>query len=311
MTDRLLPAICEKHFPSASPPCNLSRPQTGKFNQTIFFSLDGRDLVLRMAPPPDSGFLFYEKEMMAQEPRIHTLVREKTGIPVPEILVYDNTRDVAPQPFLVMERLPGIPLTAAVNADTELVFARIGGFLSELHENVAGEQFGYVGAHQPMKPAGTWPEAFGVMWHRLIDDIAACGGYKPEQEKLMRESFERDRKVFDHPVRASLLHMDIWHQNILVNASGNVTGILDWDRALWGDPEIEFAVLDYCGISTPGFWQGYGCERDTSPEANLRGIYYYLYELQKYIVIRTLRGGDPINAQGYALEAIRTMRKLQ
>ena len=244
----ILPAIREKHFPETGKPQDLSRPRTGKFNQTLCFTLDGRDLVLRMAPPPESGLLFYEKNMMAQEPRIHQLVRAKTSIPVPEILVYDDACDVAPRPFMVMERLPGTPLTATVKVDTEQVFAQVGGFLRELHENIIGEKFGYTGAHHPMEPADSWPQAFGIMWHSLIDDIVACGGYKPEQEKLMRESFQRDRKVFDRPVRPSLLHMDIWHQNILVDASGNVTGILDWDRALWGDPEIEFAVLDYCGV---------------------------------------------------------------
>lgn len=41
--------------------------------------------------------------------------------------------------------------------------------------------------------------------------------------------------------------------NILIDNQGSVTGIVDFDRALWGDVEIEFAVLDYCGISEPAF----------------------------------------------------------
>jgi len=57
-------------------------------------------------------------------------------------------------------------------------------------------------------------------------------------------------------VPASLLHLDAWAQNILVDEAGNVTGLVDLDRALWGDPGIEFAVLDYCGISEPVFWRG-------------------------------------------------------
>ncbi len=47
--------------------------------------------------------------------------------------------------------------------------------------------------------------------------------------------------------------MDVWAQNILVDSMGNVSGLVDFDRALWGDPEIEFAVLNYCGISEPAF----------------------------------------------------------
>ena len=36
---------------------------------------------------------------------------------------------------------------------------------------------------------------------------------------------------------------------------------LDEMAATLDDPEIEFAVLDYCGVSTPAFWRGFGAER--------------------------------------------------
>ena len=93
--------------------------------------------------------------------------------------------------------------------------------------------------------------------------------------------------------------MDIWSQNILVDSAGNVTGLVDFDRALWGDVEIEFAVLDYCGISEPVFWEGYGAERDTSPPALIRRQFYLLYEVQKYMPIAIWRGNDAARAMGY------------
>jgi len=76
-------------------------------------------------------------------------------------------------------------------------------------------------------------------------------------------------------------------------------GLLDWDRALWGDPEIEFAVLDYCSISEAPFRGGYGCARDTSAEAHVRNVVYLLCEMQKYIVIRHGRSHDPAGARAY------------
>jgi fructosamine-3-kinase len=93
--------------------------------------------------------------------------------------------------------------------------------------------------------------------------------------------------------------MDVWSQNILVDAAGTVTGLVDWDRALWGDPEIEFAVLDYCGVSVPEFWEGYGQRRETSASARIRQVFYLLYEIQKYIVIRHWRSRDPHAAARY------------
>jgi fructosamine-3-kinase len=89
-----------------------------------------------------------------------------------------------------------------------------------------------------------------------------------------------------------------------------LTGLLDWDRAPWGDPEIEFAVLDYCGISEPAFWEGYGAERDRSPEAEVRRVFYLLYELQKYIFIRRVRRNRPDQAEQYRRRSLDLARQL-
>ena len=125
----------------------------------------------------------------------------------------------------------------------------------------------------------------------MIEDCAAVGHYDAGEMRPMRGLLDRRMDLFDRPAPASLLHVDVWHENILVDGHGRPTGLIGWDRALWGDPEIEFAVLDYCGISAPAFRQGYGRPRDLSPTARVRRVFYLLYEMQKYIVIRQGRGG--------------------
>ena len=169
---------------------------------------------------------------------------------------------------------------------------------AQLHALIAddclGEHaYGYLGAHQPMPPQPSWEAGFRVMWNLLLDDVVASGCYTPPESDRLRELYQRHQHHFQHPVEPRLLQMDVWAQNILVDEAGNVTGVVDLDRALWGDPEIEFAVLDYCGISEPAFWRGYGQARDTSPSAEIRRRFYLLYEVQKYMPIRVWRRGDP------------------
>jgi hypothetical protein len=122
-------------------------------------------------------------------------------------------------------------------------------------------------------------DARTVMWNKLLDDIQRCGGYKTDEADFMRRLLDQHGHVFSHQVAPSSLHMDVWAQNILADDMGNLTGLLDWDRALWGDPEIEFAVLDYCGISEPAFWEGCGAARERSRESDVRRVFYLLYEL--------------------------------
>ena len=298
-----LEACVRRHLPEADGAVTLERIRTGKFNTSYFVRAGGEDLVLRIAPPSDAVFCFYERDMMKQEPGIHRLLREKTTVPVARVLALDESHETIDRDYLLMERLPGTALSDGPACDPDRVLEEVGRCLAEVHALTA-EAYGYLGEHRPMEPQPTWAEAFRVMWGRLIDDIAATGHYDAAEAKRLVGLLDAHRAAFDRPVEASLLHMDIWSQNLLVDGEGRLSGIVDWDRALWGDPEIEFAVLDYCGISRPAFWRGYGRRRDTSRDARVRGVFYFLYELQKYIVIRHGRSGDPAAARRYKREVM-------
>jgi aminoglycoside phosphotransferase (APT) family kinase protein len=307
----LLAQLVATHLPASAGKLTFEPIRTGKHNTSYYVAGAGDDLVLRISPPDDAGYLFYERRMMAQEPQLHTLLRAETSVPVAEIFDYDDSRTLLDRDYLLMERLPGQPLTDAPLAGEQLekVFEQVGRYLRQMHALTA-DRYGYLGAHHPMPPQPTWVKAFTVMWNKLLDDIVACGGYTTEEADALRRLLDVYRPHFDRPVAASLLHMDVWSQNILVDKAGRVTGLVDLDRALWGDPEIEFAVLDYCGISKPGFWQGYGLPRDTSYSAQIRARFYLLYELQKYIVIRIWRRNDPAEALQYKRQSFALVRPL-
>jgi fructosamine-3-kinase len=257
-----------------------------------------RRLVLRVAPPRDSVFVFYERDMMRQEPPLHALLLENTTVPVAPVVAYDDSHAHVPRDFLLLERLPGMPLAEAPWADHETVMGQIGAQLAQVH-GLTAETYGYIGAHRPMEAQTNWGDAWAIMWRKLVEDVTGVGYYDGgERDGLLRLA-EQHHGLFDRGVPAHLLHMDVWAQNILVNEDCRVTALLDWDRALWGDREIEFAVLDYCGISTPAFWEGYGERRDDSREARVRNVFYVLYEMQKYIVIRAGRHEDHAGARGH------------
>ncbi len=297
-----LEACVRRHVPSADA-VRLERIRTGKFNTSYFVEADGRSCVLRVAPPQDAVFLFYERRMMHQEPDLHRLLRAETDVPVAEIVAFDTSRADLDRDYLLMERLPGRALSDAPGTDTARTLRQTGAALAQAHALTA-DRYGYLGAHRPMEPRATWVEAFRVMWDKLLADVVGVGFYTEGQAAALAALLERHLDRFDYDQPARLLHMDVWAQNLLVDGRGNLTGLVDWDRALWGDPEIEFAVLDYCGVSEPPFWAGYGRERDPSPAAQVRRHFYLLYELQKYIVIRAGRGGDPAAAEGYARQAL-------
>jgi fructosamine-3-kinase len=285
---------------------------TGKHNASYWVHYADRRFVLRFAPPDDVGFLFYEQRMMRQEPALHALIRARTAIPVAEVIAHDFSRTRIDRDWLLLAALPGTPISdvAGITA-SQLARAhnQVGAHLRALHNLTAPtclgiDAFGYLGAHYPMDPQPTWAGAFRVMWNRLLDDVEACGCYSREEAQALRDLLDRHHAHFARPVTSSLLHMDVWSQNILVDESGAVTGLVDFDRALWGDVEIEFAVLDYCGISEPAFWEGYGAPRDFSPAALVRRQFYLLYEVQKYMPIEVWRRKNMPRALDYKRQSL-------
>ncbi|MBW4560905.1 MAG: aminoglycoside phosphotransferase family protein [Mojavia pulchra JT2-VF2] len=280
---------------------------TGKHNSSFWVFAPQKRYVLRVAPRDSTGLLFYERRMMRQEPSLHELIRSRTTIPVAQIIAADFSRVHLDQDYLLMTALEGVPLSDAPSLSCDQhdqTLYQVGSYLRQLHELTAPdclgiEAYGYIGLHHPMEPQPTWAEAFRVMWNLLLDDVVASGCYTLSDRQLMSNLLEQHIAHFDYTQSPRLLHMDVWSQNILVDPAGNVTGLVDFDRALWGDPEIEFAVLDYCGISEPAFWKGYGRERDQSTSAVIRQRFYLLYEVQKYIAIAVWRRRDELRALSF------------
>lgn len=290
-------------------PASLSfRPvTTGKHNASFWVTGNKGKFVLRIAPADDAGFLFYERLMMRQEPALHNFIRARTEIPIAEIVGYNFDRTLIDRDFMLMVALPGQPISDIPNLTEDqfnAAMAQVGQHLRQLHRLTAPDclnkaEYGYIGQHHPMTPQTTWVDAFTKMWHKLLDDVVACGAYSIEEGQTMRNLLEIHLAQFERPVPSALLHMDVWSQNILVDEKGNVTGLVDFDRALWGDVEIEFAVLDYCGISVSAFWEGYGIARDESASALIRRQFYLLYEIQKYMPIEVWRRNNMGKAQTY------------
>jgi len=290
----------------------------GKFSQTFSARnpADGSEYVLRVAPPDSMLQLFYEYRMMRQEPALHERLLGETHVPVPPILAHDFSRNRVDRDYLIMPMLPGVPLSRAAlsNEARHRALHEWGGYIAQLHSLTdPGNRFGYLGEHHCMEPQPSWREAFRDMFERELQDIVKCGVYDEQTASWALDLLDRHSSVFDSCSTSRLLHGDIWITNLLVKADGAVTGVLDFDRACWGDVEWDLAIADYCGVTRSAFWEGYGREvRRESGDAAVRRLFYLVYEHQKYIVISmSERRNDPPGARRYAAESVGMLRELE
>ncbi|MBD3308021.1 phosphotransferase [candidate division KSB3 bacterium] len=201
-----LTACIRRHLGDTGEPISFTPIPTGKFNTSYYVQTAGQDLILRIAPPQDAVFVFYEKDMMKQEPGIHRLLLEQTHVPVARILAFDESHAVLDHDFLIMERLPGHPLSEAMFVDESTVLQQVGDALAQTHR-ITADQYGYLGAHAPMPPQATWNEAFWMMWRTLIEDVAGVDYYTSEECQQLLSLLEAHLPLFDRDVPSSLLHM--------------------------------------------------------------------------------------------------------
>jgi len=115
----ILTALILAHIETDPASVCLTPITTGKHNRSYRVACDAGRFVLRIAPPDDAGarvrtgFLFYERLMMRQEPAMHALIRAKTTIPVAAVVAHDFSRARIDRDYLLMTVLPGTPLSDA------------------------------------------------------------------------------------------------------------------------------------------------------------------------------------------------------
>ncbi|MEU4219096.1 aminoglycoside phosphotransferase family protein [Actinoplanes sp. NPDC026623] len=185
---------------------------------------DGRNVVVKVGPPPSARLLRYERGLIEAEASYFRMVRSGApGVPVPEVL------HVA-EDWIVTTLLPGTTLTGV--ADGTAVREQLGTAIAGLHR-LTGPHFGYAGD----RPSGTgWPATFGAILDALLADAA---DWKVPLPAGIGDLAARHASNLATVTRPALLHFDLWDGNVLTEG-GRLSGLVDGERFLWGDPLLDF-----------------------------------------------------------------------
>jgi aminoglycoside phosphotransferase (APT) family kinase protein len=93
-----------------------------------------------------------------------------------------------------------------------------------------------------------------------LDDVLADGAALdiplPMPYSALRQRLRTWSHVLTDVTTPRLVHWDLWDGNIFIDpASKQITGIIDFERALWGDPLMEFQFRTLA--APPDFAAGY------------------------------------------------------
>jgi aminoglycoside phosphotransferase (APT) family kinase protein len=197
---------------------------------------------------------------------------------IPKVLLTDFThqligRDYMFQSVVEGERWADIEnkLTPAENLE---LWCQCGTLVKQIHITT-GEWFGYPypGFHSK------WSDVILERFSHISQSMEAYQVKIPAFEAISKIAFHQ-APVFDEIVLPRLLHGDLWTFNLLVTrgeSGPQITGVMDTDRAWWGDPMADWIMFlfhvrredpDWLDRIT-AFFNGYGTldTGPTTPEA--------------------------------------------
>jgi Ser/Thr protein kinase RdoA (MazF antagonist) len=177
---------------------------------------------------------------------------------------------------------------AEVHRELGAVAARLAG--------VTGPRFGY-----PRRDGRTgsprWSTSFLAMVDDVLADGVALGTALPAPAEDIARLAHAHARLLDEVTTPSLVHFDLWDGNVFVRPDGagwRVEGLIDGERAFYGDPIAELVSLALLRdpADVPGLLPGF-LGRDLTAAERTR---WRLYSLYLYLIMLTegvTRGHDP------------------
>lgn len=238
---RAVLAAAGRTFPAATRVAALTG---GTFNAVhLITPPEGVPLVLKIAPDPRVPAMTYETSLLATEAAFHRAAARVA--PVPEVLALH--RAPGEREWLLLEAMPGEnwhrigpeldPTTGAA------LRYRLGEVAAALH-GVVGPGFGY----PQFGLVPDWFTAFRAMLTAVLDDAVRFGVSLPWPVERLRGLADGSRRALEAVDSPVLVHFDLWPGNVLVDPRRRrISGIVDGERAMWGDPLAEMASLTLFG----------------------------------------------------------------
>lgn len=273
LTEAEWSAIAQKAFGQAA--IAAVELTDGWANAAYLVTLEGgKQVIVKVAPPAGTKLMSYEQGLMTAEVEVLQLVKKAGTVPVPAVYAHDVSESIVDCEYFIMEKLEGEPYNKVKGSLTEEQHKRIDyelGVYNRQLNDIRGDRFGLYAAAEGS--VITWRETFMNLLLGVLADGEREGVILPADYAAVRKEASRRAVALDEIVEPRLIHWDLWDGNVFIK-DGKVSGIIDFERALWGDPLMEH-YFSHFNLS-PGFLEGYGI-KELSPAQLRRRALYDLY----------------------------------
>ncbi len=269
--------MCRRVLGDGIEVCSAVELVLGTYNST--FRVDfasGPSVVLRVAPRPELQ-LRSERHWLRSEYAAAAWLAGLAPL-VPRVLGADFTHQVIGRDYLVQTLLPGVPAPDSLpgygREHWPQFFAQLGAISRRVHA-MTGEAWGPLAAPREV----SWSD---TLERSLADSVTDLERWSLPTDDVSRLTalVGRNRDRLDEVDEPRLLHGDLWTVNVMLDPSAEeptIVGILDSERAWWGDPLADWALYRAdaraSAAERDAFWSGYG-GRPSGPDLEWRRQLY-------------------------------------
>ncbi len=272
---------------------------------------NGEEVILRCHPPLIANGYFWVEKLVSD-------TAHNAGIPTYRTLYIDDTYSQFPFAYMLCTKVPGTSVwkfdSLEEGVQRDLV-RQTGTFAAKLH-GIKTEKYGFfdnqcakqdilIGLHD------TFEQHFFAALDDNLRYLRDTQTINQDDEKRIRNIFQRHEREI-HTNFPVLVHNDLADWNTVIDGS-SITGIMDWDECISGDPVMEFAAynLFFQVRKYDWFCEGYR-EIAALPEGYAQKL--PLYKL-RYVVSKAVGRRKKIAFKGMDMRkmldlAIATMREL-
>jgi aminoglycoside phosphotransferase (APT) family kinase protein len=265
----------------------------------------GGPVVLKIAPPAGVEVMTYEKDMMRNEVSALRMIRERTRVPVPAVLHYDAGRELCDAEYFFMEFVEGDNLgviESDLPKETYAAYMQALGAANRELNTIRGARFGPLPGDPHTADGVTWREVFTAVFEDVLRDGERRDVDLGWSYAAVRRLVTERADCLDEVTEPVFVERDLWTGNVIVR-DGALAGIIDHERALYGDPLMEagFAAVEPDALpgDPSGFLRGYGKGPFTETE-HMRRRLYNLHFLLIMIIETAYRGYADSTQYDYA-----------
>jgi len=247
----------------------------GLFNVAYRVELrDGYQAVLKIAPPSAVEVMTYERGAMATELTSLALIRERTTVPVPTVDFADQSHELCDADYFFMTYIDADNLSTVKaglpDHQRDAYGEALGATTAQLN-SIRGTAFGPLDGSGPL----SWREVFLGMVEDVLRDGERRAVDLGWDYSTVRAVLAERADCLDEVTLPRFVEWDLWDGNVMVR-DGAIVGILDHERAFYGDPLIEhgFNAVELPAFGDPtAFLRGYGKTEFTRSERQRRQLY--------------------------------------